>query len=73
MSSKISEIHQNLAANPISENRKISEDALSYSEIPGLTDPGLDVLNQLKTNLKMLSDLHQKLQFTVREIKSVIR
>lgn len=77
MSSKISEINQNLAKLSLKENlheeNKLSHGSMAYSEIPGLTDPTLDVLNQLKANMTALTDLHQRLQFTIKEIKSVIR
>ena len=77
MSSKMTENNQILTSRAVNSERgsamKDPSPELNYADIPGLIDPGLDVLNQLNANLKMLNDLHQRLQFTVREIKSVIR
>lgn len=72
MNSKISDNLQNVAKIQTGDAKDVSQN-LNYTEIPGLTDPGLDVLNQLNMNLKMLGDLHQRLHFTIREIKTVIR
>lgn len=70
VNSKISE-NQNLATVQSEELKNSS--GMAYTEIPELTNPSLDVLNQLQANMKMLGDLHQRLHFTIREIKSVIR
>jgi len=63
-------------ATPLMESESLSVkkegESLSYSEIPGLTDPSLDVINQLSANMKVLNDLHLRLQFTFKEIKSVL-
>lgn len=69
---KSPETVQNLAKIPHDE-MKNSHQGMTYTEIPGLTDPTLDVLNQLNMNVKMLGELHQRLQFTIREIKSVLK
>ena len=45
----------------------------TYSEIPGLLDPSLDVLNQLNANMKILKELHDRLQFTFKEVKYVLQ
>ena len=73
MSTKISESSQNLAKTARREEELKNPSGISYAEIPGLTDPALDVINQLNANLKVLGELHQRLQFTLREVSSVIR
>lgn len=73
---KSPETVQNLAkdlAKAPHDEVKSPHQGMTYTEIPGLTDPTLDVLNQLNMNMKMLGELHLRLQFTIREIKSVLK
>ncbi len=65
-------ISENINANTAEELRTPA-DSVNYSEIPGLTSPSIDILNQFQSNMKLLGDLHFRLQFMMNEIKSVLR